>query len=55
MLVPKRLVQTDMGNTGARLFGMEEAPVPTKASVDDIVARECLLELQILTSEEEPC
>ena len=28
-----------MGNTGAKLFGMEEAPVPTKASVDGIVAR----------------
>lgn len=41
-----------MGNTGARLFGMEEAPVPTKASVDGIVAQVHLLELQMLSSEE---
>ena len=34
-----RLVQTDMGNTGARLFGMHEAPVPTKDSVAGVVAQ----------------
>ncbi|KAI4276240.1 MAG: hypothetical protein LQ337_002639, partial [Flavoplaca oasis] len=39
LVVDPGLVQTDMGNNGARLFGMEEAPVPTKASVDGIVAR----------------
>ncbi|KAL9011835.1 MAG: hypothetical protein Q9180_009152, partial [Flavoplaca navasiana] len=39
LVVDPGLVQTDMGNTGAKLFGMEEAPVPTKASVDGIVAR----------------
>lgn len=33
------LVQTDMGNTGARLFGMHEAPVPTMDSVAGVVAQ----------------
>lgn len=32
-----------MGNTGARLFGMAEAPVPTKDSVAGCVAQVCLL------------
>lgn len=36
-----RLVQTDMGNTGARLFGMKEAPVATKDSVAGCVAQVC--------------
>ncbi len=34
-----RLVQTDMGNTGAKRFGMKEAPVPTKDSVAGVVAQ----------------
>lgn len=38
----KSLVQTDMGNTGAKLFGMKEAPVPTKDSVAGVVAQVCL-------------
>ena len=32
-------MQTDMGNNGARLFGMKEAPVPTKDSVAGVVAQ----------------
>lgn len=32
-----------MGNTGARLFGMGEAPVPTKDSVAGVVAQVCVL------------
>lgn len=31
-----------MGNNGARLFGMKEAPVPTKDSVAGVVAQVCL-------------
>ncbi len=41
LLVRVRFVQTDMGNTGARLFGMKEAPVPTKDSVAGVVAQVC--------------
>ena len=33
-----RLVQTNMGNSGARLFGMGEPPVPTKNSVNGVLA-----------------
>lgn len=36
-----RLVQTDMGNTGAKRFGMGEAPVTTKDSVAGVVAQVC--------------
>ncbi|KAI4242029.1 MAG: hypothetical protein L6R40_004256 [Gallowayella cf. fulva] len=43
LVVDPGLVQTDMGNTGARLFGMAEAPVPTKDSVAGCVAQVCLL------------
>ncbi|KAL8728919.1 MAG: hypothetical protein Q9166_005086 [cf. Caloplaca sp. 2 TL-2023] len=39
LIVDPGLVQTDMGNTGARLFGMKEAPVPTKDSVAGVVAQ----------------
>ncbi|KAL8683905.1 MAG: hypothetical protein Q9224_006052 [Gallowayella concinna] len=39
LVVDPGLVQTDMGNTGARLFGMGEAPVPTKDSVAGCVAQ----------------
>ena len=38
-----RFVQTDMGNTGARLFGMKEAAVPTKDSVAGVVEQVRLL------------
>ncbi|KAI4281021.1 MAG: hypothetical protein L6R38_003994 [Xanthoria sp. 2 TBL-2021] len=39
LIVDPGFVQTDMGNTGARLFGMAEAPVPTKDSVAGCVAQ----------------
>lgn len=37
-----RFVQTDMGNAGAKLVGMKEAPVTTKDSVAGVVAQVCL-------------
>ncbi|KAL8900411.1 MAG: hypothetical protein Q9207_005713 [Kuettlingeria erythrocarpa] len=39
LVVDPGLVQTDMGNTGAKVFGMGEAPVPTKDSVAGCVAQ----------------
>ncbi|KAL8748420.1 MAG: hypothetical protein Q9184_007314, partial [Pyrenodesmia sp. 2 TL-2023] len=39
LVVDPGVVQTDMGNTGARKFGMGEAPLPTKDSVAGIVAQ----------------
>ena len=43
MSVRVRFVQTDMGNYGARLFGMKEAAVPTKDSVAGVVQQVRLL------------
>ncbi|KAI4143319.1 MAG: hypothetical protein L6R39_004613, partial [Caloplaca ligustica] len=39
LVVDPGFVQTDMGNTGAKRVGMEEAVVPTKDSVAGIVAQ----------------
>ncbi|KAL8664591.1 MAG: hypothetical protein Q9168_007874 [Polycauliona sp. 1 TL-2023] len=39
LVVDPGLVQTDMGNTGAKFFGMGEAPVQTKDSVAGIIAQ----------------
>jgi hypothetical protein len=37
--VGTRLVQTDMGNSGAKAFGFEEAPVTIKDSVNGMIAQ----------------
>ncbi|KAI4260808.1 MAG: hypothetical protein L6R35_007424, partial [Caloplaca aegaea] len=39
LILAPGIVQTDMGNTSARRFGMAEAPLPTKDSAEGCVTQ----------------